>query len=584
MHTKINNLQWMIAGEAGFGIKVTGQMFSRLCVRGGLSIFDYTEYPSLIRGGHNAFQVVVSDAPVRSPRHGVDLLIALNQDTLVRHRHQLLPGSGVLYDPDQQEMRTDVAERPGVRFLPVPLAAIARQQGGTLQMRNAVALGASVGLLNYDLALLESVLHTAFDRKGEAVVRQNLAAARAGFAFAEKMFSNEFPFVLKPVGTPAQMVMTGNTAVALGAIAAGCRFFAGYPMTPTTSILTYLAKQAERTGMVVRHMEDEIAAINAAVGASYAGVRTMVATAGGGFSLMVEGLGLAAMTETPLVIVVGQRPGPSTGMPTWTGQGDLQFVLHAGQDEFPRVVIAPGDPAEHFYATAAAFNFADRFQLPVFLLTDKFAGESHQSVDPFSLDHVQHDRGAVERNPHETHGAFARYRTTENGVSPRTLPGTPHGQHTVNSDEHDEFGAVTEEAAARTEIMQKRLRKIESLRKEVPPPMLYGPADAPLTLIGWGSTKGPMLDAMDWLSDHDIRVNVLHFVYLYPLPLAKLTQLLARLHRSLLIENNLTRQFGQQLQLAANFVPEAVLCKSDGRPFLPSDIVAKVHSMHLRTP
>lgn len=580
MQTQINNLQWLIGGEAGFGIKVTGQMFSRMCVRGGLFTFDYTEYPSLIRGGHNSYQVDVRDHPVLSSVRPIDLLVALNQDTLVQHAKRLSPGAGILFDPDAKDTDVSVLDEKNIQLCPVPYTKLAREAGGTILMRNVVALGASAGLLQYDLDLLLGVLHTAFDRKGEKTVNENIGAAKAGYHFARNHLA-AFPWKLvRKRDAKQHMALQGNAALALGAIQAGCKFFAGYPMTPATSILSFLARHAATTGMVVRHAEDEISVINEAIGASYAGVRSMVATSGGGFALMAEGVGLAGMAEVPLVIVVAQRPGPSTGLPTWTSQADFQFVLHSGQDEFPRIVLAPGDARECFYATVQAFNLADRYQTPVFILTDKFLGESQATIEPFSTNHLERDRGAVNYVPQQgENGLYDRYRITADGISPRTLPGMPGGVYTANSDEHDDIGTVDESVENRIAMMEKRMRKLETARTEIPVPALYGPAAADLTLVCWGSTKGPALDAMEQLAKRGKTVNVLHFVYLHPLPMEKVTGVLRHCHTTLLVENNYTGQFGRHLMAELGFQPEHTFFKYDGRPFFADEITKKALSV-----
>lgn len=447
-------------------------------------------------------------------------------------------------------------------------------------MRNVIALAATAALVRLPFSLVESVIHTAFVRKGEDVVQANLRVAQAGYAYIEEYFRDVTGAQLKPVRSPKRMVITGNTAVALGAIQAGCGYFAGYPMTPTTPILTFLEKHAEQTGMVVRQPEDEIAAINSAIGASHGGVRSMVATAGGGFSLMVEGVGLAAMTETPVVIVVGQRPGPSTGLPTWTSQGDLQFILHASQDDFPRIVLTPGDVEECFHLTFLAFNLAEKYHVPVFLLTDKFLGESHRSVAPFSSSLLVYDRGPVEAHPatDET-GFFGRYAFTESGVSPRAIPGTPDGMFIANCDEHEEHGLVDETSQNRTAMMEKRLRKLDAAARDVPMPSLVGPHTARCTILGWGSTKGPMLEAMHILVQNNIAVNVLHFSSVFPLDTHRVMTLLRRLETTLIVENNATGQFAQHLQEQVGLLPTGMLLRYDGRPTYPEDIVAKVESL-----
>lgn len=580
-HT-INTLQWKIGGEAGFGVKIVGQMFSRMCIRAGLHIYDYAEYPSLIRGGHNTFQVAVREKPVRSVPQKVDLLIALNQATLDLHINELSEHAAIIYDGEQPGISTDLQQQKGVRLLAVPLMKLAVESGGSAMMRNVVALGASAGVLKFDVSLLESVIHTAFARKGDAVVDANIAAAHAGYEYAKHLFAENFPFALKPVaGREKRIAMTGNTAIAIGAIAANCRYYAAYPMTPSTSILSYLAKKAESTGMVVRHIEDEIAAINSAIGASYAGARSMVGTSGGGFSLMVEGLGLAGMLETPLVVVNAQRPGPSTGLPTWTGQADLQFVLNASQDEFPRAVIAPGDATECFQSTVQGFNIADRFQTPVIILTDKLLAESTADTPAFNMSHIQYDMGQIEHTPQTaSNGLFARYVETPSGVSPRTIPGIAGGMHIANSDEHDPFGFADESAENRVTMTEKRMRKGFAMAEELPLPQLYGPHNAAMTLVGWGSTKGVLLDAMDQLAARGVSVNVLHFVYLFPLSPSRILPILRKLKTSLLVEANSTGQFGKLLLAEVGYMAEHRLLQYDGRPFIAERIVEHVLKLH----
>lgn len=575
-----NRFTWKIGGASGQGIKITGQMFSRACCRAGLSVFDYVEYPSLIKGGHNVFTVRVSDRPVASIHRIVDMLVAFNQETVERHANELTAGGALLYDVDDSALTVSEWKGKGVRLLPVPLVRMARQKGGTAQMRNVIALAATAALARLPFALIEGVLHTAFGRKGDEVVSANLRVAQAGYAYAKEHFSDTLSVELRSVPGAKNLMLTGNIAVALGAIQAGCGYFAGYPMTPTTSILTFLLRHAESVGMVVRQPEDEIAAINSAIGASYAGVRSMVATAGGGFSLMVEGVGLSGMTETPLVIVVGQRPGPSTGLPTWTSQGDLQFILHASQDDFPRIVLTPGDVEECFSLTCQAFNLAEQYHVPVFLLTDKYLGESHRSVQPFKTSHVLYDRGPVALQPEtDESGFFPRYAFSETGVSARTIPGTPGGMFVANSDEHEEHGLVDEGADNRIAMMEKRLRKLDAAEADIPMPTFIGPHAAEATIIGWGSTKGAMLEAMHLLARQGILVNVLHFSVVFPLPIKRVMNLVRRLDKTLVVENNATGQFAQHLQEQVGLVPTSMLLRYDGRPMYPEDIVAKVESL-----
>ncbi|PIY95692.1 MAG: 2-oxoacid:acceptor oxidoreductase subunit alpha, partial [Candidatus Kerfeldbacteria bacterium CG_4_10_14_0_8_um_filter_42_10] len=395
----INHFNWKIAGEAGYGIKASGMMFAKACTRGGLQIFDYSEYPSLIRGGHNTYQVNVSEEEVFSPKLEVDLLVALNQDTIDFHKNELSKQAGVIYDHEDKKIKTAGIKNKSVQLFPIPLSRLAKESGGKEIMRNSVALGASFALLDYDFKYLQGVITESFQKKGKEVVDLNVRIAEAGFNYVSQNFDMaKYPYQLKPLSSPPRMVLTGNEAIALGAIQAGCKFISAYPMTPATPILHYLASQQKNHNLIVKQTEDEISAITMAIGANYAGVRAMTCTSGGGFALMVEGLGLAGITETPLVIAEVQRPGPATGLPTWTEQADLQFIIHAAQGEFPRIVIAPGDVEESFYATQSAFNLAEKYQLPVFILSDKLLGESNKSQEFFDPKIVKIERGALLTN------------------------------------------------------------------------------------------------------------------------------------------------------------------------------------------
>ena len=568
----LNNFQLKVGGEAGFGIMSIGQLFAKLCSRSGRWIFDYPEYPSLIHGGHNIDQVTVGEHPVHAPIRDVHLLIAMNQETIDLHRDELAPGAGILFDPEQPGIRVDDLKERGIRLFPVPLETLSHK-AGTETTKNIVAFAAAAGLLNADRKLVEGVVNDEFKDKGEIAMRHNAAALDLGYTHAEEHFSKDFPWVLPSGEGPKRMNITGNTAVAMVAIQAGCKFYVAYPMTPATSVLSYLAKVGEKYGMVVRHAEDEIGVINAAIGAGYAGVRAMVGTSGGGFALMTEGVGLSAMLEVPIVILEGQRPGPSTGLPTWTAQADLQFVLRSSQGEFPRIIFAPGDVNESFYLTVQAFHLAEKYQVPVFVLTDKFLAESTETVAPFQTAGLRINRGAIEQKPKpDANGMFSRYRLTDSGVSPRTLPGTPGGVHVANSDEHDEYGFVDETAENRIAMMDKRMRKAHAIADEMGEPVLYGPKKADLTLVTWGSTKGPAIDALPLLAARDRSVNLLHFSAIFPLPLEKVESRLRQCKKVMMVEGNATGQFAQLLKEQVGLIPDATFFQYDGRPFFPSDI------------
>lgn len=574
---KKNRLSVKIGGEAGFGIAVSGMMLARALTRGGLQVLDYTEYPSLIRGGHNTFLLRVNEQTVHALASSINVLIALNRASVLLHQDELTDDGAIIYDTDEVKIdpKRDI-KRDSLQLYGIPLERLAMDAGGDKLMRNVVALGAFAALTGYPLKILSDVIKDVFSVKGkEKVVLANIAAATAGFRHMTDSYPPQFTYVLKPKkDAPEQIAMTGADAVALGAIQAGCTFYSAYPMTPATGVMHYLAAKQSQTGMIVRHAEDEIAAINLAIGASFMGARAMTGSAGGGFSLMVESLGLAAITETPLVIMEAQRPGPATGLPTWTDQADLRFVLHAAQGEFPRVILAPGDVDESFYLTHEAFNLADRYQLPVFVLTDKYLNESHFTTLPFDTKKLKIDRGkrVSDAELKKLDRRFKRYELTNDGVSSQSIPGQEGGIFLANSDEHDEFGYTSEDARMRVAQMDKRFKKLEKLAADVPSVKLHGPAAAELTIVGWGSTKGAILEALEQLKHDGIKANFLQIVTVWPFPALAVKDRLQKASQTLLVEGNYTAQLGGLITEQTTLSIEDKLLKYDGRPIYPEEI------------
>lgn len=565
----INKLNWKIGGEAGYGIMTTGLIFGKACCRLGLNVFDYVEYPSLIRGGHNAYQVNVSASPVYSQAQPVDLLVALNRETVVRHKDELSIQSAIIYDPDQVNL--DQKEFSSqVKLYPVPLVKLAISLGADKLMMNNVALGASFALLGNEIDTLLTVIADTFSGKDPTISEFNQNAAKAGFDYVKTHFKEPFSHSLQKVESEKKILLTGNEAVGVGAIKAGCKFFALYPMTPINGLLHFASSHAKKYGFVYKQPEDEIAGINMAIGASFAGVRSLVGTSGGGFSLMTEGLGLAAMTETPLVLVLGQRPGPSSGMPTWTDQGDLAFALNASQGEFLRIVLAPGDVEECFDLTVEAFNIADRYQTPVIILVDKYLSEGHKSLEAKNIidKNITIDRGKLANDLAD----YKRYKLTEDGISPRTLPGQAY--FVANSYEHEESGLSSEEANIKKNMTEKRSKKFHLLAGKLPSLKVFGPKDAQITLIGWGSTKGPVLEALKQLPN----VSYIHLDHINPFPKESVLTLLQRSKRAVLVENNHTAQMAGWIRMQTGFEIKEKLLKYDGRPFYPEEIIAYVKS------
>lgn len=564
--------QWKIGGEAGMGIKVTGGIFSKMCSRHGMHIVDYSEYPSLIRGGHNTFQVIVSKEPIHALRKGVDFLVCLNSETIERHVNEVAPFGIILYDPKDLPV---VPRQRKVFWRPIPFEDLAIQSGGAKLMKNSVALGASVAMMSCQFDILEEILSDTFIKKGKSA-QENIRSAKAGFDYIQRQFKESFwTCPIHAQKTRNRMVISGNEALSLGAIAGGLQCYFAYPMTPATTILTTLSQLQHEHGMIVRQCEDEISVINEAIGASFAGARTMVGTSGGGFSLMVEAMGLSAMTETPLVIVDAQRPGPSTGLPTWTGQGDLRFVIHAAQDEFPRAVFTPGDVEECFYFTAHALNIAEIFQIPVIILTDKYLGEGEWSHEIFDPKPIEVHRGDIITAQSRRSAFFPRYGSTPTGISKRPIPGLSRLRFIANSDEHDQFGFTSEDHLVRIEQTRKRFRKVPYLSLMMPGPIWIGPKNAQLTLVGWGSTKGAMLDAAAMMNEKGMSVSVLHVRSPWPFPRSALSRELRKTQKTLVIEGNYSGQLTGLIEQHLHQSPDDVFVKYDGRPFYPEEIMKK---------
>ncbi|HCJ52496.1 MAG TPA: 2-oxoacid:acceptor oxidoreductase subunit alpha [Candidatus Kerfeldbacteria bacterium] len=576
-----NSFRWKIGGLAGNGIKAAGDIFAKTCTRGGLHIFDYLEFPSLIRGGHNTYQIRVEDRDVFSHDDRIDLLVALNDNAIRLHQNELDPGGGIMYDPRVITADVESLGAKGIKLFAIPLVELAKKYG-EIVMQNTVSVGASFALVKYPFEILERVIHDAFAGKNDEVVTSNVLAAKAGYDFIEKEFSSvDFSHLLEPIGSSStQLVVTGNDALALGAIQAGCKLYVAYPMSPSSSILHTMAQYGDQFGIVVKHAEDELSVANMAIGANYAGVRAMLGTSGGGFALMGEAVGLAGITETPLVMVDAQRPGPATGLPTWTAQSDLRFVLHAAQGEFPRFVIAPGDMEECFYTASEAFNLAEKYQTPVIILLDKYLSEGHKSVVPFDLSRVKIDRGQVAREKDLSGlSEYRRYAVTESGISPRAFPGTKGGLHIANSDEHDPYGYSEESSENSTEQMEKRLRKFDKAEVDIEQPKLTGTPNADVTLVGWGSTKGPIREAMQLLEGAGITANQLHIRFINPFPSKTVASVFRQAKKTVVIENNATGQLFGLIRERIGLEAHAKVLKFDGRPFHPREIKKSIEDI-----
>jgi 2-oxoglutarate/2-oxoacid ferredoxin oxidoreductase subunit alpha len=565
-------------GQAGDGIASIGETISRCFSRMGWHVFGLNAYQSVIRGGHVWYQARTSETRPYSQGDQADVLYALDKQTVAVHAASLRQGGTIVYDPEK--FAVPESELPaGVKALGVPTLEFARKYTSQSILQNAAGMGASAYLAGIPLDLLHEVLRDSFGRKAGDVVDWNLGASTAGYEFAQQ-HAGASDHAISKRGAP-KLLMTGNSAIALGAAAAGLKFLAQYPMTPASTIMHWLAAHSQSLGVVVKQAEDELAAIHMAIGASFGGVRSMTATSGGGFSLMVEALGMAGMTETPVVVVESQRSGPSTGLPTKTEQGDLNLMLGAGQGEFPRAILAPSHPAEAYRATIKAFQLAEEWQTPILLASDLHLSENTMSVDREEIptDIPVPSLYTVEPNGHE----YKRYQYTESGVSPRALPGQPGLQFVAGSDEHDEKGHLVSDVksgipvwvAERTRMMQKRMKKLAGITAAADPPAWEGPADANLTFVAWGSTIGAIRDAMVILNARGEKTNLLHFPTVYPLDADRVRAEFAKTRNTLLVEANYSGQFGHLLRAETGIHLTDRLLKYDGEPFYPHEVVAR---------
>ena len=551
------DLNIRIAGAAGQGVETTGDLLAETFASQGLYIFASQTYMSRIRGGLNWYDVRVGDRALFSGREKADLLIALNEQALEWLKGDVADGGLSIYEG---------VERPGE--IATAFEKVAKEVGGAAIMANIVAAGATFALLGYDLAGLEAQLAATFTRKGDAVVSANIACARKGAELAAPHAGRlRGP---QPAGAP-RAVCNSAEAVGLGGATAGVKFATGYPMTPSTGVLTYLAQVADRYGIVVEQAEDEIAAVNMICGATYAGVPAMTTTSGGGFALMVEGLALAGMLELPIFIFLGQRPGPATGLPTRTAQQDLMFALNAGHGEFPRAVFAPGTSQQCYELTRHGLAVAHKYQTPVIMLSDQFLADMRKNCAGLDESYRPVDRCLCLDPPED----YLRYAVTESGVSPRAIPGG-NGFVVLDSDEHDEDGHITDHLATRVKMQDKRMRKLDGMVAEIMPPEWHGPPDAEKVLVCWGSTYGPCREAVDIMNSDNRAVAMLHFQQVWPLDGAAIRTTLGVGRGIISVECNQTGQFARLLRPVGAVSDFQLMAKYDGLPFTAEEIVRRL--------
>lgn len=557
-----------IGGEAGQGLLSVGNILLKAIATEGWHLFAHQDYESRIRGGHNVFEIRLAKHPVTTYETASDVLVALDRQTIPLHKDQLKKGGVIIYDPSlvgQTYQDQDYVE--------VAFSTIAQKLGQPKVMANAAACGAIWALLSDSVGRLHDVLAAMFAHKGDAIVEGNRRVATAGYEQVSQLLANRKK-PDKPDRRGERLLLKGNDALPSGALAAGLKFMSAYPMTPSTGVTEFVAGAQQECGVVMEQAEDEISAINMAIGAAFTGVRAMTATSGGGFALMTEALGLAASAEIPIVVIDAQRPGPSTGLPTRTEQGDLLYALGTSSGDFPRALLAPGDVEEAFYIMGKAFNLAERYQMPVIVLSDQHLADSYQTVVPFDLDAITIDRGDV-IGPEQVGADYKRYQYTESGVSPRAYPGSGEALVVSVGDEHDEVGHLIEDAPTRLDMMEKRMRKMVAVREEALVPIVYGDDDPEFVLIGWGSTKGAIHETVQILQSKGVRVKGVHVCQVYPLA-AKLESVLCGPGHKIVVEGNFSGQFAKVLGMEFAWKPDQILCRYDGRPLNPDYILQRI--------
>lgn len=557
-----SSINIVVGGAAGQGLATIGTLMSKAMTRAGYHILVNQKYMSRVRGGHNTFAIRLGLDPVVSPTDEIDILVALNAETVALHKVDLKEGAIVICGDD-----IDAGDHPGLR---IPFKDLAPKP----LFYNTVGLGVLGAAVCQDVTLFETLLAETFGKKGDEVVQANVDVLRKAFEWV-KTQELEFSCMAIPAEDgKGKLMMDGNEAIAMGALAAGCNFLSFYPMSPSTTIATNLINKGRQIGLKYEQVEDEIAAMNMAVGASYAGARSIVTTSGGGFALMVEGVSLAAVSETPVVTAIVQRPGPATGMATRTEQGDLNLVLYAGHGEFPRAIFAPNNVEDCFYLTHHAFDLAEQYQTPMFILSDQYLADSYQDVEAFDLDSLSEVAKPMLTTDAEP---YKRYELTEDGVSPRLVPGFDTKLVRADSHEHDEMCKITEDGANRVRQNSKRLVKGCGLWQDVIGPDYYGEKGADIVLMCWGTSLGACLEASESVEGKS--VGVLHFKQVYPLREEQFMEYLEEAGEVVAVEGNATGQFARLVAQETGFRASSYILRFDGRIMTPQYVLKGLDSI-----
>ncbi|KON68560.1 2-oxoglutarate ferredoxin oxidoreductase subunit alpha [Peribacillus butanolivorans] len=578
----INQLSWKVGGQQGEGIESTGEIFCIALNRLGYYLYGYRHFSSRIKGGHTNNKIRVSTTETRAISDDLDILVAFDQETIDVNYKELHVGGIIIADA---KFKPVCPEDTKAELYIVPFTEIAAELGTSL-MKNMVAIGATCAVLGMEISVFNDVVDEIFGRKGEEIVKKNMDAITAGYKAMEVLLGEKLGAMeLEKADGQKRLFMIGNDAIALGAVAGGCRFMAAYPITPASEIMEYLIKKLPQLGGTVIQTEDEIAAATMAIGANYGGVRAITASAGPGLSLKMEAIGLAGITETPIVIVDTQRGGPSTGLPTKQEQSDLMAMIYGTHGEIPKIVMAPSTVEEAFYDTAEAFNLAEEYQCPVIILSDLQLSLGKQTVQPLDYSKVEIRRGKLvdfEIEEPENKSYFKRYKVTEDGVSPRVVPGMKNGIHHVTGVEHDETGRPSETAVNRKAQMDKRMRKLNNLANTFHTPVYKNTPheEADLLILGFNSTRGTIDEAIGRLETDGVKVNHAQIRLIHPFPTDEVLSLVQSAKKVVVIENNATGQLANIIKMNVGHVNKIKsILKYDGNPFLPHEIHTQCKEM-----
>jgi 2-oxoglutarate/2-oxoacid ferredoxin oxidoreductase subunit alpha len=559
----------VLSGKAGQGIQTIENVLAKVLKLAGYHVYATKEYMSRVRGGVNSTTIIVSSHRINSYRESIDILIPLSNGR-TKHLSKRISKDTVILG--EAENISEGCENDSCRKIEVPYSKMATELGDAIYS-NIIAVGVVCGILGIENETVDGAIKKYFSGKDEATAQNNLEASKRGSSIGRSLVSSgQIKLrVSRSKGLGDEIILSGAEAIAMGAVAGGCNFISAYPMTPSTGVLTFLSQHALDLGIVAEQAEDEISAMNMALGAWYAGARALVTTSGGGYDLMQEGLSLCGMIESPVVISLGMRPGPATGLPTRTEQGDLNLALYSGHGEFPRIILAPGSLEQAFYITQKAFNLADKFQVPVFVLFDQYLADSYYNIEQFDLSKVKVDKSFT-----KTAADYVRYKLTKNGISPRGIPGYGDGLVVADSDEHDEEGHITEDLELRRKMVDKRMTKLEEIKKQSIAPDLIGGSDYKTLIVCWGSNLNMVKDAVSEVGSKG--VSVLHFTQVFPLH-ADTLKYLEKAKKVVIIENNESAQFANLIKISTGFEIKEKILKYDGLPFSVEELKTQLERM-----